>query len=217
MCRYHQVLNSITPPREYDAGGQAWVQYVSAAPATTSEVIALQRRFDQLLEKKQARETGICPVREHLYAQAMDELIRQETMVCAERGALFLRVRDESRMTVDSLQVAYQSSLAYGVRHAVECEQARWTMTEKLAELEDATDELTGELEELKGRLQGIVTARDEARQELAAKHAEEKAALLAEETELLEKLNEVMYGLDLKKRPPPPKEEGEKTEKKEE
>ena len=44
--------------------------------------------------------------------------------VCARRGALFLRVRDELRMTLDSLQVAYQSSLAYGVRHALECEQA---------------------------------------------------------------------------------------------
>ena len=55
--------------------------------------------------------------------------------VRARRGALFLRVRDELRMTLDSLQVAYQSSLAYGVRHALECEQARGQMAEQIRAL----------------------------------------------------------------------------------
>ena len=46
-----------------------------------------------------------------------------------------MRVRDELRMTLDSLQVAYQSSLAYGVRHALECEQARGQMAEQIRAL----------------------------------------------------------------------------------
>lgn len=206
-----EVLNSITPPREYEQDGQAWVQYVSAAPSTAKEVISLQSRFDKLLEKKQARETGICPIREHLYAQCFDELIRQETMVCAERGALFLRVRDELRMTIDSLQVAYQSALAYGVRHAVECEQARWQMHERIEQLEEGNDELAAELEELKARLATQVEGRQQARDQLAAAHAAEKAALEEEEATKLAELTEVMYSLGLKDRPPPPKEEGEK------
>jgi hypothetical protein len=53
----------------------------------------------------QARETGICPVREELYAQCFDELIRQVTINCAERGLLLLRVRDETRMTIAAYQV----------------------------------------------------------------------------------------------------------------
>lgn len=53
----------------------------------------------------QARETGICPVREELYAQCCDELIRQVTINCAERGLLLLRVRDEMRMTIAAYQV----------------------------------------------------------------------------------------------------------------
>ncbi len=53
----------------------------------------------------QARETGICPVREELYAQCFDELIRQVTINCAERGLLLLRVRDEMRMSVAAYQV----------------------------------------------------------------------------------------------------------------
>lgn len=54
----------------------------------------------------QARETGICPVREELYSQCMDELIRQVTINCAERGLLLLRVRDEMRMSIAAYQVS---------------------------------------------------------------------------------------------------------------
>jgi hypothetical protein len=55
--------------------------------------------------RPQARETGICPVREELYAQCFDEIIREVTINCAERGLLLLRVRDEMRMTIAAYQV----------------------------------------------------------------------------------------------------------------
>jgi len=56
----------------------------------------VQAKFDKLLEKHEARETGICPIREALYSQCFDELIRQETVFAAERyehSAPFLRNR----------------------------------------------------------------------------------------------------------------------------
>lgn len=55
----------------------------------------------------QARETGICPVREELYAQCFDELIREVTINCAERGLLLLRIRDEMHMTIAAYQVRF--------------------------------------------------------------------------------------------------------------
>merc|ERR1712166_1255016 len=89
------ILNSILPPREWTEDGQLWIQYVSSTPATRLDVINLQEQLDLKLQQRQARETGICPVREELYAQCFDELIRQITINCAERGLLLLRVRDE--------------------------------------------------------------------------------------------------------------------------
>ena len=52
-----------------------------------------QEQLDQKLQQRQARETGICQVRRELYAQCFDELIRQCTINCTERGLLMLRVR----------------------------------------------------------------------------------------------------------------------------
>ena len=98
--RDQDYLNSILPPREFTQNGQLWVSYVSPQPATQTDVISLQSRLDNLLQSKMARETGICPIREELFSQCFDELIRQITINCAERGFLLVRVRDEIRMTI---------------------------------------------------------------------------------------------------------------------
>jgi hypothetical protein len=63
------ILNSILPPREWTEDGQLWIQYVSSTPATRLDVVNLQEHLDHALQSRQARETGICPVREELYAQ----------------------------------------------------------------------------------------------------------------------------------------------------
>ena len=96
------------------------------------DVMNLQEQLDLKLQQRQARETGICQVSRHctgavtfaqpltqttiwypvfqtrreLYAQCFDELIRQSTINCTERGLLLLRVRDELRMTLHAYQVS---------------------------------------------------------------------------------------------------------------
>ena len=78
--------------------GSLWIKYVSPQPATQVDVINLQEQLDLELHRKQAREHGICQVREELFKQIFDEMIRQITINCAERGFLLVRVRDEYRM-----------------------------------------------------------------------------------------------------------------------
>jgi dynein light intermediate chain len=89
------------------------------------DVINLQDDLDKRLQARQARETGICPIREELYAQCFDELIRQITIQCAERGFLLVRVRDEIKMTIQAYQTLYESSIAYGMRKALMAEQRK--------------------------------------------------------------------------------------------
>ena len=61
-----------------------------------------------------------------------DELIRQVTIECAERGLLLLRVRDEIRMTVAAYQTLYESSVAFGMRKALQAEQGKSDMEKKV-------------------------------------------------------------------------------------
>ena len=46
-------------------------------------------------------------VRRELYSQCFDEIIRQTTIVCLERGLLLLRTRDEFRLTVHACMVSW--------------------------------------------------------------------------------------------------------------
>ena len=49
------------------------MQYVSSTPATRLDVINLQEQLDHRLLQRQARETGIDPVREELYGQCFGD------------------------------------------------------------------------------------------------------------------------------------------------
>jgi dynein light intermediate chain len=165
------ILNSILPPREWTENGQLWVQYVSSTPATRQEVITLQEALDQKLQQRQARETGICPIREELYAQCFDELIRQVTINCAERGLLLLRVRDEIRVTIACYQTLYESSIAFGMRTHLQAEQRKEEMKVEIKKLEAATKELERQVEETKARCESLQKQEAERREQALQAH----------------------------------------------
>lgn len=45
-----------------------------------------------------------------------DEIIRQVTLNCAERGHVLLMIRDEINMTVESYRGLYESVIGHGIR-----------------------------------------------------------------------------------------------------
>ncbi|KAJ1616953.1 axonemal dynein light intermediate polypeptide 1 [Pavlovales sp. CCMP2436] len=178
VSQTEDILNSILPPREWTDDGQLWVQYVSSNPATRLDVINLQELLDQRLQQRQARETGICPVREELYAQTFDELIREVTINCAERGLLLLRVRDEMRMTIAAYQTLYESSIAFGMRKALQAEQGKADMEAHIRQLESEKKDFERHVLELKAKTDAIEKRESERRALDEKKHAEEIAFL---------------------------------------
>lgn len=57
--------------REWIENDQLWIQKVSSTPATRLDVVNLQEELDRKLQQRQARETGICPIRRELYNQVI--------------------------------------------------------------------------------------------------------------------------------------------------
>lgn len=168
------ILNSILPPREWTEDGKLWVQYVSSTPATRLDVVNLQEHLNQQLQSRQARETGICPVREELYSQALDELIRQITINCAERGLLLLRVRDEAQMTISAYETLYESSIAFGVRKALVAEQKKMDLAAKKKELMETNKELQEQVESLRSSIELTLSRTAQSREAEEHAHTEE-------------------------------------------
>jgi dynein light intermediate chain len=193
MSQTEDILNSILPPREWTQENQLWVQYVSSTPATRADVINLQEDLDKCLQQRQARETGICPIREELYSQCFDELIRQVTIICAERGLLLLRVRDEIRMTICAYQSLYESSIAFGMRKALQAEQRRLQQGKKKTNLGIANKELKEEIEGLEQKIAQFQRTEAERREQDERKHKEEVEMLKRTNAQLKEQLETML------------------------
>ena len=130
-------------PKEWEEQGKKFIQYVSPEKATREQAKDLFKALDEKIKERQAREKGICPVRDELYAQCFDEIIRQVSTECPERGLLLLRVRDEIRMTIASYQTLYESSILFGIRKQLQAESGKEDLKIRLKELDKQKVELT--------------------------------------------------------------------------
>ena len=143
------ALNKILPPKKIIMNGQLWVQYVSCTPVTKMEVETLKSGLEKRLKTLNAKETGICPIREELYEECFDELIRQVTINCLERGILMMLVKQESMMTMKAYQELYQSSIAYGIRNGLIAEEEKKKLKEKIEETDEKNEKLAEDIEKL--------------------------------------------------------------------
>ena len=151
-----ETLNSMFPPKEWEENGHKYIQYVSPEPASRDKSRDLFKALDQKLKEKRAKEKGICPVRQELYSQCFDEIIRQVTIDNTERGLLLLKVRDEIKMSIASYQILYESAILYGIRKQLQSEDEREELKKTLEEKEKKTIELTNKKIELENKLQSL-------------------------------------------------------------
>lgn len=61
-------------------------KYLIKREPSKEGVQMLAEKLEIKLKQRQARKTGICDVRSEIYDEAFNELIRQVTINCPERG-----------------------------------------------------------------------------------------------------------------------------------
>ena len=182
-----ETLNSMFLPREWEENGKRFIQYVSPEPATREKARDLFKALDEKIKERQAREKGICPVREELYSQCFDEIIRQVTIECPERGLLLLRVRDEIKMAIASYQTLYESAILFGIRKQLQAEAGKEELKKKKEELEAKKKKLTDKKLQLENKLKAFDKQIAERNQIESAKR-EEEITFLKQQNENLEK-----------------------------
>ncbi|KAM7363853.1 putative inner dynein arm light chain, axonemal Dnali1 [Cochliomyia hominivorax] len=180
-----EILNSILPPRCWKEEGQLWQQTVSSTPATRQDVINLQEMLDTRLQQTQARETGICPIRRELYSQCFDEIIRQVTINCSERGLLLLRIRDEIAMSMEAYETLYCSSVAFGMRKALQAHEEKEMLRDLVKTLESDKEALEEIITDMKLKNEQAERRNAELRASEEKKYQEEIAFLKKTNTQL--------------------------------
>ena len=182
-----EALNAIFPPKIWEEDGQRYIQYVSPEPATREKARDLFKALDEKIKERQAREKGIGAVREGLYSQCFDEIIRLVTIECPERGLLLVKVRDEIKMTIASYQTLYESAILFGIRKQIQTEAGKEELKNRLLTLEDRKKELIKKKEQLDNKLKAFDKTIAERNQIETAKR-EEQSAFLRQQNENLDK-----------------------------
>ncbi|XP_061145212.1 axonemal dynein light intermediate polypeptide 1-like isoform X1 [Syngnathus typhle] len=103
-----------------------------------------------------------------------DELIRQVSINCVERGLLLLRVRDEIQTTVAAYQTLYESSVVFGMRKALQAEQDKEDMRQRMNDLEKEKEELTMRLNAHNAQCVAKEKREEEKREAQEKKHMEQ-------------------------------------------
>ncbi len=165
------ALNLILPPKKIITNEQLWVQYVSCTPVTKAEVQNLKEGLDKRIKVLEAKETGVCTIREQLYSECFDELIRQVTINCLERGILMMLVKTEYENQIKTYQNLYQSSIAYGIRSYLIVEEEKRKMNDENDKMEEECETLSSDIEALKKEIEELKVKDEEQRQELNEKH----------------------------------------------
>lgn len=104
------------------------------------------------------------------------------TINCTERGFLLLRIRDEIAMSMEAYETLYCSSVAFGMRKALQAQEE----TEKLREKVKALETEKSALEELISDMK--IKAEQSERRNAELRASEEKKS--AEEVAFLKKTN---------------------------
>lgn len=84
-----------------------------------------------------------------------------------------VRVRDEIKMTIIAYQTLYESALAFGMRKALQAEQKKSDMGNKIKDLETVCTELDKEVETLKQKIEDTVRVEEEEREKDDRHHKE--------------------------------------------
>jgi dynein light intermediate chain len=167
-------LNAFLPPRQFSSQGELWTQEVSATPSTRIDVVNLQSSLEVKLQQQSARKDGICPIREDLYSQCFDEIIRQISIQCRKRGHLLAMARDELKLTKMSYQSLYESTIAYGMRKELQAEHEIAQSKKNVDASEIECSSLETKVKDLEKEIENIEFERKRRKEEKIRQHKDE-------------------------------------------
>ena len=186
-------LSTLLPPILSYEDGEDWIQYVSLKPAVPQDVKKLEGKLDSLLSRFQARETGVCPIREKLYEQTFDEVIRQVAVSSFDRGQLLAKIRDNNAQTVSTFKRLFESSVSFGLRKELGGEHHDADRRATIRQLEEGIKKLTSDVSKLELDISSIRSRESERESDANQAHLRLKTELEERNTALNTRLEALL------------------------
>ena len=156
-------------------------------PPTSSprlDAIVLKDQLNREMRERQARYTGICPVREAIYAAVFDELIASIARDAPKRGGLLRRVHAEARMSIDAYRTVFESSIDFGGRKLMEAVDTKGDLESQIYTLDEEISGLRANVADLQNMCESL-EHREEQKAKLFEVKDKEEVDLASEKQQL--------------------------------
>ena len=139
-------LDSILPPKKVHEGGLIFYHFVSCDSAIVNDILRLNKNLQNQMKIRGAKESGVCPIREELYNECFEEIIRQVTINCLQRGDLLNRIKLEMNYEINYYRQLYESLIAFSLRKVLQEKKKVIMLENKKSKLEEEIANLESEI-----------------------------------------------------------------------
>lgn len=88
-------------------------------------------------------------------------------------------------MTIQAYQTLYESSIAYGMRKALQAEQRKAEMLIKINQLTDTCDELESEVDDLKRKIMSLLK-QEKKEKEMGERRHQDELKVISDENQII-------------------------------
>ena len=138
---------------------------VSHEAPNHDSVEELAKRLELLIAERKCKLEGVCEIRNELYMEAFNELIRQITIDCPERGLFLASIRDEIAYSLSAFEELYDNSIGFNSKRQLSGDEGVDELTKRKEDLQRSLNEfknkkiaLTKELENLQAKQAEVET-----------------------------------------------------------
>ena len=146
-------LDSILPPKKVHEGGLIFYHFVSCDSAIVNDILRLHKNLQNQMKIRNAKESGVCPIREELYNECFEEIIRQVTINCLQRGDLLNRIKLEMNYEINYYKQLYESLIAFSLRKVLQEKKKEIMLENKREKLKKEIADIENEINEKKNIL----------------------------------------------------------------
>lgn len=146
-------LDSILPPKKVHEGGLIFYHFVSCDSAIVNDILRLHKNLQNQMKIRGAKESGVCPIREELYNECFEEIIRQVTINCLQRGDLLNRIKLEMNYEINYYRQLYESLIAFSLRKVLQEKKKEIMLENKREKLKKEIADIENEINEKKNIL----------------------------------------------------------------
>ena len=140
-------LDAILPPKKIHENGLIFYHFVSCDSAIVNDIIKLHKNLLNQMKIREAKESGVCPIREELYNECFEEIIRQVTVNCLQRGDLLNRIKLEMNYEINYYRQLYESLIAFSLRKVLQEKKKEKMLEIKREKLKKEIEDLESEIE----------------------------------------------------------------------